>query len=141
MSEEAGLANDLATQKNIVQFGNYIADQHTFFKQSQRVAKNLSYVFNIPKNFVSYFLNPHLPESYLFSLNDMCFLCDLAGLNNFFFTNNHLRLLNRYVSPDHLKFLLSSISVGCIPDIREVHTVFGIGGKLGSLLQAIFSTH
>ena len=44
------------------------------------------------------------------------------------------------MSLTRLKFILSNLYIGYIPDIKEIQTVFGIHGKLGSLLEALCSS-
>ena len=75
------------------------------------------------------------------TVNDICYLFDIAGLNDFQFEKNKIKLRNENVSLARLKFIISNLYIGYIPDVREVQSVFGIeGDNLGSLLEALCTT-
>ncbi len=124
-------------QQNLSQFAKYVNEELSCISDSERVIDMLANVMGMPKSIVSGYLTPHLTEASLVTVNDICYLFDVARLNDYQFDRHNLKLRNQNVTLSRLKFVLSNIFVGYIPDIKEVQTIFGIKGRLGDVMEAI----
>ena len=67
-----GQSTDARNQENLAQFAKFITEELTCIARSERVIDLLSYVFRIPKSFISGYLTPHLTEASIITVNDIC---------------------------------------------------------------------
>ena len=124
---------------NMAEFARYINAELSNVSSSEKVVDMLSGVLGMPKSIVAAYLTPYLSEASIVTVNDICYLFDVARLNDFQFETQKLKLKNQNISLSRLKFVMANLYVGYVPDIKEVETVFGIKGRLGHILNSLCS--
>ena len=124
---------------NMAEFARYINAELSNVRSSEKVVDMLSGVLGMPKSIVAAYLTPYLSEASIVTVNDICYLFDVARLNDYQFETRKLKLKNQNISLSRLKFVMANLYVGYVPDIKEVETVFGIEGRLGQILSSLCS--
>ena len=54
----------------------------------------LAHSLGFPKSFIAKFLTPHLSDAQLVSVNDICYMFDIAGFHDYNFDLKNLKLKN-----------------------------------------------
>ena len=70
---------------NMAEFARYINAELSNVRSSEKVVDMLSGVLGMPKSIVAAYLTPYLSEASIVTVNDICYLFDVARLNDFQF--------------------------------------------------------
>ena len=70
---------------NMAEFARYINAELSNVSSSEKVVDMLSGVLGMPKSIVAAYLTPYLSEASIVTVNDICYLFDVARLNDFQF--------------------------------------------------------